>query len=325
MNTAETIIHCERCGARCRCDGSSNPDAKMLRRSKEPKGLCVNCAVHDWLRNTYPINMQLAESGPGILVHPHIRELFADIMRVGHADADPDEINWNLINENWDLPFPHKIKPTSTNPCTQKELEDIAAGKKHPFTNKPHISVVEGAKLMKQLQICETFEELNEVKPGLGDKLQNLIEDSKEKIMKDVIQKTQEPHRVKCVLTADEKAEAAMELANTYQAMESLAIERKTAMSEFKQRKEKLEEQIHVTSLMVKEGVAMRSVPCELQLNYSKQKATIIRLDTEEIVEEREMTDDEKQMRLEFEKNKKSKKGMKKKVETEEMEFEGKK
>ena len=139
---------------------------------------------------------------------------------------------------------------------------------------------------------------------------------------KDVIQKTQEPHRVKCVLTADEKAEAAMELANTYQAMESLAIERKTVMSEFKQRKEKLEEQIHTTSLMVKEGVAMRSVKCELQLNYSKLRATIIRLDTEEIVEEREMTNDEKQMKLEFEKKKK---GMKKQIKDEELEFDGQK
>ena len=141
---------------------------------------------------------------------------------------------------------------------------------------------------------------------------------------KDVIQRTQEPHRVKCVLTSDEKAEAAMELANAYQAMESLAIEKKTAMTAFKQRKEKLEEQIHVTSLMVKEGVAMKSVKCELQLNYSKLRAILVRLDTDAIVEEREMTKDEKQMKLEFEKSKKDKSSMKKKVETEEEKFEEK-
>ena len=139
---------------------------------------------------------------------------------------------------------------------------------------------------------------------------------------KDVIQRTQEPHRVKCVLTSDEKAEAAMELANSYQAMESLAIERKTAMTAFKQRKEKLEEQIHVTSLMVKEGVAMKSVKCELQLNYSKLRAILVRLDTDAIVEEREMTKDEKQMKLEFEKSKKDKSSMKKGIETEEKQFE---
>ena len=51
-------------------------------------------------------------------------------MRVGSADAQPDEIDWNRIVENWDLPFPKKIKPSCTNPCTQKELDEIAAGQR---------------------------------------------------------------------------------------------------------------------------------------------------------------------------------------------------
>ena len=126
----DTVIHCERCGARCKVAGPRNSKAKMLRRSREPKGLCVNCAVHDWLRNTYLVNMLLAKSGPKILAYPHIREQFTAIMRVGMADAQPDEINWNLINENWDLPFPHKMKPSAANPCSQRELDEIAAGKR---------------------------------------------------------------------------------------------------------------------------------------------------------------------------------------------------
>lgn len=176
----ETIVFCERCGARCRCDGASS-NAKMLRRSKEPKGLCVNCAVHDWMRNTYPINIHLAEYGPKVLLLPHIREQFAEIMRVGYADAKPDEINWTLINENWDLPFPHKIKPSATNPCSQKVL-DVIKRKGIPL---PRPSVGE----IKNMPICETFEELNEINPGLGDKLENLFTDihskdnSKEKKM----------------------------------------------------------------------------------------------------------------------------------------------
>jgi len=51
-------------------------------------------------------------------------------MKVGMADAMPDEINWNLIIENWDLPFPHKMKPSATNPCSQLELDEIATGKR---------------------------------------------------------------------------------------------------------------------------------------------------------------------------------------------------
>lgn len=141
---------------------------------------------------------------------------------------------------------------------------------------------------------------------------------------KDIIQKTQEPHRVKCVLTNEEKAEAAMELANTHQAMESLAIEKKTAMTEYKQRKEKLEEQIHVTSLMVKEGVATRSVDCELQLNHTKGRAIIVRLDTNDIIEERDMNKDEQQMKIQFEKDTKKRSDMQKKIKTEELQFDKK-
>ncbi len=116
-------IHCERCDARCKVTGQRNPEAKMLRRSKEPKGLCVNCAVHDWLRNTYPVNLLLAQSGPKALALPHIREQFTGIMRTGFADAKPDEIDWDRIVENWDLPFKNKVKATAMNPASQDVLD----------------------------------------------------------------------------------------------------------------------------------------------------------------------------------------------------------
>lgn len=128
---------------------------------------------------------------------------------------------------------------------------------------------------------------------------------AKRKSDKPLIHTSQEPHRVKFTLTNDEKAEAANELASSYMQLESLAIEKKTAMSEFKNRRERIEERIHTLSLKVKEGVEMRSVLCELRLDYSSLRATVIRLDTEEIVEEREMTEDEKQMKFEFEKKEK--------------------
>jgi len=125
------IVNCERCEAPCRIAGTGNPDAKMLRRlSKRTRGLCVNCAVHDFLRNTYPLNMLLARSGPKVLLLPRIQKLFAGIMRTALSDARPDEINWDLIVENWDLPFPHKMKPSSSNPCTQRQLDDVRDGKR---------------------------------------------------------------------------------------------------------------------------------------------------------------------------------------------------
>jgi len=146
----------------------------MLRRSKVPKGLCVNCAVHDWLRNTYPCNMFLAESGPGSLVYPHIQEQFAGIMRVGMADAMPDEINWDLIIENWDLPFPHKVKPRATNPCSQLELDEIAEGK------RPGLGAIACDRARtgcNRAAPITSFEQLNDLMPGLGDALKRSLEE----------------------------------------------------------------------------------------------------------------------------------------------------
>ena len=166
----ETAVHCERCGARCKVSGTGNSKAKMLRRSAEPKGLCVNCAVHDFLRNTYPVNMLLAKSGPQSLAYPHIQEQFTAIMRVGLADAQPDEIKWDLIIKNWDLPFPNKVKPSAVNPCNQKELDEIASGKRPDFCTSPCRHPVRPEDLT-----ITSFEQLNELKPGLGDKLKRCL------------------------------------------------------------------------------------------------------------------------------------------------------
>ena len=163
-------VNCKRCGAPCKVDISRGSKAKMLRRSTK-EGLCVNCAVHDWLRNTYPPNILLAQSGPKVLLHPHIQEQFAEIMRVGLADAAPAEIDWNRIIDNWNLPFPNKIKPSCTNPCNQQELDEITAGKRLGLGRMaPPKSDPLGGKMT-----ITSFEELNKLKPGLGDKLKDAL------------------------------------------------------------------------------------------------------------------------------------------------------
>jgi hypothetical protein len=137
VTKVQQVAFCDRCGRMLRVAGPHNPDARMLVRAKEPHGYCINCATHDWLRNTYPVNMQLAEKGPRILLYPHIRELFGYLLQTANADAKLDEINWNLIVENWELPFPDKVKPSGMNPVTQRDLDDLAAGKKKAFGNWP--------------------------------------------------------------------------------------------------------------------------------------------------------------------------------------------
>lgn len=124
------IAHCKRCKLPLSVQPKPQSEATMLRRAKGPDGYCLDCAVHDWLRNTYPVNLQLAESGPRILLFPHVRELFARIMRIAKAEALPEEINWNRIGENWDLPFPEPTKFSGRNPVSQAELEEVATGKR---------------------------------------------------------------------------------------------------------------------------------------------------------------------------------------------------
>jgi len=107
--------NCERCGIRCRVGAIEPSKAKMLRRSTKPKGMCNNCAVTEFLANTYPPNMIIEESqhGAAILLFPQIQEQFAAIM-AGRSDMNPEEINWQTVVDNWNLPL--KVKSSPTNP-----------------------------------------------------------------------------------------------------------------------------------------------------------------------------------------------------------------
>ena len=167
------LTNCERCGTQLQVDAAPGSKAKLLRRSKVPKGFCINCAVHNFLRNTYPPNIQLAESGPQILLIPHIQTVFAGIMEAGFADANPDEIDWQRIVDNWELPFSKKVKASAMNPCSQQELDEVAAG------TRPGLGSFSTSKAAQTLTDCNgcitSFEQLNELEPGLGDSFKKCL------------------------------------------------------------------------------------------------------------------------------------------------------
>lgn len=158
MNEQKTLfetVDCQRCGERCRVDGRESK-AKMLRHSKG-KGLCINCAVHDWLRNTYPPNLILAQSGPKVLLFEHIQTQFAEIMKIGFADAKPDEIDWQRIVDNWELPFKSKVKATAMNPASQDVLDmepEMQAREEHYFREEI-IAKEEGFESLHEKQQAE--------------------------------------------------------------------------------------------------------------------------------------------------------------------------
>lgn len=164
---------CQRCGLALRVDPKRGSNAKMLKRAAVPNGLCVHCAVHDWLRNTYPINIQLAENGPGALLVPALQRVYSQVMRVHNADAQPEEISWSRIVEFWELPFPNKVKASPANPMTQRELDEVASGKRLGAGTKVIVSRKPPPR--HDEMAVRTFEELNELEDGLGDALRDLF------------------------------------------------------------------------------------------------------------------------------------------------------
>lgn len=117
----------------------------------------------------------------------------------------------------------------------------------------------------------------------------------------DRIKVIHEPHPLPCKLTTEDRAAAAGQLAEAIQNLESLEVERKVETKNYNSRKQQFTGSIHRLSREVSNGKAVRSVDCELRLNHSNLKATLMRIDTGEVVEERPITEDEKQMDIDFE------------------------
>jgi len=117
----------------------------------------------------------------------------------------------------------------------------------------------------------------------------------------DLMKVTSEPHDLECALTQQERAVSAGQLAETLQRLEALDDNRKEAMADFNARKKTLTKELRSLTRHVKDGVAIRSVMCELKLNFTRLIAVLVRTDTGEVVYERPMTDDEKQMDMGFE------------------------
>ena len=100
-------------GAPCICDRCKRPlrvavrrreDSAPFRLAKVPKGECPDCVMTGFLYNTYPINMQIDEAGPELLLKPMIRDAFLMSGILDGCDMSVDEIDWQRVVDNWNLP-----------------------------------------------------------------------------------------------------------------------------------------------------------------------------------------------------------------------------
>lgn len=99
------FVRCLRCGRPCRVADAANPEARLLRHALDGRGLCANCAASHFLQTTEPLMTLLAHDRSGLL-RPDMQAQFAAMMRSGHADAGPEELDWAMIVALWELPFP---------------------------------------------------------------------------------------------------------------------------------------------------------------------------------------------------------------------------
>ena len=101
------IVSCDRCGVPCKVAYTANEDARLLMHSTAPAGWCADCAATDFMKNRSPLArmMEMNPIGKAMLLDPRVQAQFAVLMKTGNTDAKPEELNWQRIHGNWELPF----------------------------------------------------------------------------------------------------------------------------------------------------------------------------------------------------------------------------
>ena len=104
-------LSCVRCGRLCQSGESGNPEARPFRRAQE--GLCENCVVVQFLLcdDLEPLRIGLLRNGIEVLKNPAIQKQFAKILEVGGSELPMDRIDWDMVINQWDLPWPKGYTP----------------------------------------------------------------------------------------------------------------------------------------------------------------------------------------------------------------------
>jgi hypothetical protein len=97
-------VICNRCRRPLRIAESRRKNSKPFRLAKTPDGVCPDCVMTQFLYNTYPINMQIDEAGPELLLKPGVCEAFEASGLLNGCDLTIGEINWQRVVDNWNLP-----------------------------------------------------------------------------------------------------------------------------------------------------------------------------------------------------------------------------
>lgn len=101
------ITKCTRCGRQCIPGKSLNPEARPFKGAME--GLCADCVVTSFLQSDEVLQQAIVKTKKAVLLLPFAQEQFFKLMKVGRSELSSDEINWEVVVDQWDLPFPGKF------------------------------------------------------------------------------------------------------------------------------------------------------------------------------------------------------------------------
>jgi hypothetical protein len=103
-------IPCTRCAMPCIVAADRSADARMAAHA-DGAGVCPNCLVACFLKSPpmdTPVRMAMERVGMDFLRSGHVQSQFGVVLRAGLADLDINQIDWDEVAANWDLPIDPK-------------------------------------------------------------------------------------------------------------------------------------------------------------------------------------------------------------------------
>lgn len=111
---------------------------------------------------------------------------------------------------------------------------------------------------------------------------------------------TKETRLLQVPLTQEEQLAAGKKLAEAVRTLTNCQAQAKSAASQFKAKIDEMQAKINGLQILISDGHELRNVPCVNVMDYTDVKVIVTRTDTGEIVEERRLTEDEKQSTIPF-------------------------
>jgi len=107
---------------------------------------------------------------------------------------------------------------------------------------------------------------------------------------------------LKCPLTDQELKREAEKMANAFSKLSELEGTLKSAKKQIESEIAKVEADLSLAVEKYRSTFEMRNVECEVEKNFQTNTVTVIRLDTLEIIRERALTGEERQLMLDLQK-----------------------